>query len=169
MRRAAAVLVTLAILLGVLAFWGLACNGTPDPATKKTTTPGAKDPPKKDQGIEPKSPEGPTSAAAAADPCEPGAEKVVQGFPARTFDPNHPEKSDTVLEIFWTVDSTGLSRVLKIVSARFTWKDKDQKTVSITVVRHLELAEIYVPYDDGKLAYLDVTGQAFYPSKMRSE
>jgi primary-amine oxidase len=159
MRRAAAALVSLVILVGVSTVMRLSGITAPDGRTGEATARG-QEPPK---GSPPAGPVAPDPCAVA------GVDKLVQGFPAKTFDPAQPEKSDSAWEVCWTVELTGSSKVLKIVSARFMWKDKTGKAVWLPVVRHLELAEIYVPYDDGVKAFLDVSNHSFYLSKMRAE
>jgi Cu2+-containing amine oxidase len=59
--------------------------------------------------------------------------------------------------------------VLRIKSARFMWKDKLGKPQWIIVARMLELAEIYVPYDDGTTAFLDVHDMPFHTTPARKE
>jgi Cu2+-containing amine oxidase len=59
--------------------------------------------------------------------------------------------------------------VLRIRSAKFMWKDKYGKPQWIVVARMLELAEIYVPYDNGWTAFLDVHDMPFYITPARKE
>jgi Cu2+-containing amine oxidase len=49
------------------------------------------------------------------------------------------------------------------------WKDKQGKPQWITVARMLELAEIYVPYDNGWTAFLDVHDMPFHTTPARRE
>jgi hypothetical protein len=98
------------------------------------------------------------------------ANVVLQGYPARSFDPKNPEKSDTAWEITWDITNptnsllsgSAPSSVLRIVQARFMWKDRTGKPQWLNVIRNLELSEIYVPYDDGDTAFLDVMRHRFF-------
>ncbi|MFT3882078.1 MAG: hypothetical protein QM703_20800 [Gemmatales bacterium] len=92
---------------------------------------------------------------------------VRQGFPAAAFDSTQPEQSDSAWEIEWELTHP-LNRVyyppgsvMRIKSAKFMYKDKDSKPRWITVVRMLEVSEIYVPYDNGDTAFLDVHDMPF--------
>jgi hypothetical protein len=98
---------------------------------------------------------------------------VKQGFPARSADPKDLTKSDSAWEIEWDItnptnkpgSTRAPSSVLRIASANFMYKDKDGKARWITVVRNLELGELFVPYDPGSPRYNDVAGQAFWIMK----
>ena len=92
---------------------------------------------------------------------------VKQGFPAAGFDPAAPEKSDTAWEVEWELTHPD-NRVYyppgcvpRIKSAKFMWKDKAGVAKWVTVVRMLEISEIYVPYDNGDTAFLDVHDMPF--------
>ncbi len=92
---------------------------------------------------------------------------VRQGFPAGSYDPEAPERSDTVWEIEWELTHPENrtwyppGSVLRIKSARFMWKDRNGQPRWITVARMLEIAEIYVPYDNGNTAFLDIHDMPF--------
>lgn len=115
-------------------------------------------------------------------PVDPGANAPVggpnivrQGFPAASFDPDDITKSETAWEIEWDLTHP-LNRPMfppgstfRIRSAKFMWKDKFGKPQWITVARMLELAEIYVPYDSGWMAFLDVHDMAFHTTPARKE
>jgi Cu2+-containing amine oxidase len=58
---------------------------------------------------------------------------------------------------------------MRIRSAKFMWKDKGGKPQWITVARMLELGEIYVPYDNGYTAFMDVHHHPFYTTPARKE
>jgi hypothetical protein len=100
---------------------------------------------------------------------------VRQGFPAAKADPNYLIKSDTAWEVEWELTHPENlpfyppGSVLRIKSAKFMWKDRTGKPQWITVARMLELAEIYVPYDDGSTAFLDVHDMPFYITPARKE
>ncbi len=100
---------------------------------------------------------------------------VKQGFPAAGYDPSHPERSDSAWEIEWELThpsnrpSYPPGSVLRIKSAKFMWKDKAGKPQWITVVRMLEIGEIYVPYDNGNTAFLDVHDMSFQMTPARKE
>ncbi|MFO0841037.1 MAG: hypothetical protein U0797_01390 [Gemmataceae bacterium] len=100
---------------------------------------------------------------------------VKQGFPAARFDPAEPEKSDTAWEIEWELthpeNKTWFppGSVMRIKSARFMWKDRTGQPRWMTVVRMLEIAEIYVPYDNGNTAFLDVHDMSFNMTPARKE
>src|SRR5437588_12340745 len=99
--------------------------------------------------------------AQPADAPNPPNHIVRQGFPAAKADPNDLTKSDTAWEIEWDLThpfnrpSYPPGSRLRIRNAKFMWKDKNGKPQWIVVARMLELAEIYVPYDSGWMAFLD--------------
>lgn len=103
------------------------------------------------------------------------ANVVKQGFPAAGFDPNQPEKSDTAWEIEWELthpeNKTWFppGSVLRIKSAKFMWKDRTGTPKWINVVRMMEISEIYVPYDNGNTAFLDVHDMPFNMTPARRE
>lgn len=111
----------------------------------------------------------------AAGEAAPMANVVRQGFPAATADPSDLTKSETAWEIEWELTHPQNrpmyppGSVLRIKSAKFMWKDKAGKPQWITVARMLELAEIYVPYDDGSTAFLDVHDMPFHINPARKE
>jgi primary-amine oxidase len=100
---------------------------------------------------------------------------VRQGFPGATADPNDLTKSDTAWEVEWELthpDNRPMyppGSVLRIRSAKFMWKDRTGKPQWVTVARMLELAEIYVPYDNGWTAFLDIHDMAFHTTPARKE
>lgn len=100
---------------------------------------------------------------------------VRQGFPAGLADPEDLTQSETAWEIEWDLthpDNRPLyppGSVLRIRSARFMWKDRNGQPQWITVARMLELSEIYVPYDNGWTAFLDVHDMAFHITPARKE
>jgi hypothetical protein len=100
---------------------------------------------------------------------------VKQGFPAARYDPAQPEKSDTAWEIEWELTHPENKTwyppgsVMRIKSARFMWKDRAGQPRWMTVVRMLEIAEIYVPYDNGNTAFLDVHDMSFNMTPARKE
>lgn len=100
---------------------------------------------------------------------------VRQGFPAAKFDPAAPEQSETCWEVEWELTHPE-NRVFyppgsvpRIKSAKFMWKDKTGAPQWVTVVRMLEIAEIYVPYDNGDTAFLDVHDMPFNTTPARKE
>jgi hypothetical protein len=114
----------------------------------------------------------------AASPAEqsPAAGNLVrQGFPAAQADAADLTKSETAWEIEWELTHPENKpffppgSVLRIKSARFMWKDRYGKPQWITVMRMLELAEIYVPYDNGWTAFLDIHDMPFYITPARKE
>jgi hypothetical protein len=100
---------------------------------------------------------------------------VRQGFPAGKADPNDLTKSETGWEIEWELTHPynkpfyPPGSVLRIKSAKFTWKDRYGKPQWVVVARMLELAEIYVPYDNGWTAFLDVHDMPFHVTPARRE
>src|SRR5205823_7210124 len=102
------------------------------------------------------------------EPTRPPTNVVRQGFPAAKADPNNLTKSETAWEIEWELTHPTNrpfyppGSVLRIKSAKFMWKDRDGKPHWIVVARMLELAEIYVPYDNGYTAFLDVHDMSFH-------
>jgi hypothetical protein len=105
-----------------------------------------------------------TKSAASQTPV---ANVFSQGFPAKEFNPARVADSDTAWEIAWEITNptNGPKRknkkpssVLRIAWAKFTYKDKDNQSRRITVLRNLELGEVFVPYDPGKPKYKDVDG-----------
>jgi primary-amine oxidase len=116
----------------------------------------------------------PIDVAPPAD-APPGPNVVRQGFPAAAADPDDLTRSETAWEIEWELTHplnkpyTPPGCTLRIKSARFLWHDRSGQPQWITVVRMLELAEIYVPYDDGTTAFLDVHDMSFYVTPARRE
>jgi hypothetical protein len=100
---------------------------------------------------------------------------VRQGFPAAKADPNDLTKSETAWEIEWDLTHPENQpymppgSVLRIRSAKFMWKDRAGKPQWITVARMVELAEIYVPYDNGWTAFLDISDMPFNITPARKE
>ncbi|QVL34409.1 hypothetical protein KIH39_11025 [Telmatocola sphagniphila] len=100
---------------------------------------------------------------------------VRQGFPAAGYDKSDITKSETAWEIEWELTHPNNrpyyppGSMLRIKSAKFMWKDKQGKPQWITVVRMLETAEIYVPYDNGNTAFLDIHDMPFYMTPARKE
>jgi hypothetical protein len=110
----------------------------------------------------------------------PGAEEATaniirQGFPAGHADAGDLTKSETAWEIEWELThpnnrpSFPPGSVPRIKSARFMWKDKHGQPQWITVARMLELAEVFVPYDDGFTAFLDVHDMPFFTTPARRD
>ncbi len=122
---------------------------------------------------EPRTPQQPLDASAVAP--TPGGNVVRQGFPAGSADPADLTRSETAWEVEWELThpvnkpSYPPGSVLRIKSAKFMWKDRTGKPQWITVARMLELAEIYVPYDNGWMAFLDVHDMPFYITPARKE
>jgi hypothetical protein len=100
---------------------------------------------------------------------------VRQGFPAATADPGDPTRSDSAWEIEWDLTHPTNRPFMppgctfRIRSAKFMWKDKSGKPHWIVVARMLELAEIYVPYDNGHTAFLDIHDMSFNITPARKE
>jgi hypothetical protein len=124
---------------------------------------------------EPAAPQ-PEQQIPAADGQEtPSTNIVRQGFPAAQADPNDLTKSETAWEIEWELTHPvnkplyPPGSVLRIRSAKFMWKDRSGKPQWIVVARRLELAEIYVPYDNGWTAFLDVHDMPFHITPARKE
>jgi len=100
---------------------------------------------------------------------------VRQGFPAATFDPEDLTKSETAWEVEWELSHpqnrpmAPPGSVLRIRNAKFMWKDRTGKPQWITVARMLEVAEVYVPYDNGWTAFLDIHDMPFYITRAKKE
>ena len=100
---------------------------------------------------------------------------VRQGFPAAKADPNDLTKSETAWEVEWELthpENRPLyppGSVLRIKCARFMWKERYGKPQWVVVARMLELAEIYVPYDNGWTAFLDIHDMPFHITPAREE
>ncbi len=77
---------------------------------------------------------------------------VRQNFPARA----EAGEEKTRWEVEWDFAKNGRVHLLRIVSAKFSFKDRDGSWKSVTVARNLELVEAFAPYDDGKTAFLDL-------------
>lgn|GEM_PF-2385629 len=103
------------------------------------------------------------------------ANLVRQGFPAAKADANDLKKSETAWEIEWELTHPENrpffppGSMLRIKSAKFMWKNREGKPQWVTVVRMLELAEIYVPYDNGWTAFLDIHDMPFHITPARPE
>src|SRR5438034_8776008 len=96
---------------------------------------------------------------------EPAEDKNVvrQGFPAAKADDTDLTKSDTAWEIEWDLTSKDNnskekdpSSVLRIVSAKFMFKDRNGTVRWVKVAGNIHLAEAFAPYDNMKTAFLDV-------------
>jgi hypothetical protein len=114
--------------------------------------------------------------AAVTTPQRPAVTNVVrQGFPAAKADANDLTKSETAWEIEWELTHPENrpyfppGSVLRIKSAKFMWKDRYGKPQWVVVARMLELAEIYVPYDNGWTAFLDIHDMSFHTTPARKE
>jgi hypothetical protein len=100
---------------------------------------------------------------------------VRQGFPAAKADPNDLTKSETAWEIVWELTHPQNKPpyppgcTLRIKSAKFMWKDRTGKPQWVVVARMIEIAEIYVAYDDGFTAFLDVHDMPFFITPARKE
>jgi hypothetical protein len=106
----------------------------------------------------------------------PAAGNVVrQGFPAAKADLNDLTKSDTAWEVEWELTHPQNrplyppGSILRIRTAKFMWKDRSGNPQWVMVARMLELAEIYVPYDNGWTAFLDVHDMTFHTNPARPE
>ncbi len=100
---------------------------------------------------------------------------VRQGFPAAAADSGDLTRSDTAWEVEWDLTHptnrpvSPPGSVFRIKSARFMWKDRAGKPHWVMVARMLELAEIYVPYDNGWTAFLDIHDMPFHTTAARRE
>jgi len=100
----------------------------------------------------------------AAQPAPDANRNVVrQGFPAAKADAQDLTKSDTAWEIEWDLTSKDNNEqgkdpgsVLRIVSAKFMFKDRNKQAKWVKVAGNLQLAEAFSPYDDMQTAFLDV-------------
>jgi hypothetical protein len=111
----------------------------------------------------------------ASQPNNGAANVVRQGFPAAKADPNNLAKSDSAWEVEWELTHPmnqpfyPPGSALRIKSAKFMWKDRLGKPRWIVVARMLECAEIYVPYDNGWTAFLDIHDMTFHITPARKE
>ncbi len=104
---------------------------------------------------------------------------VKQGFPAGKADPKDLTKSDTAWEIEWTITSpnNGVrgkssqrpASVLAIKSAKFMYKDRYGKVQWVTVLKNLELGEMFVPYDTTSPTFFDVGKFSFSLLRLKEE
>jgi hypothetical protein len=105
----------------------------------------------------------------------PSPHVVRQGFPARSADPNDLTRSETAWEVEWDLTNPinkplyPPGTVLRIRSAKFMWKDRLGAPHWVVVARMVELAEIYVAYDNGWTAFLDVHDMPFHITPARRE
>lgn len=108
-------------------------------------------------------------------PAPPTANVIRQGFPAAQADSDNLPASESAWEIDWELTHpynrpmTPPGCVLRIKSAKYMWKDRSGKPQWVTVVRNLEIGEIYVPYDNGWTAFLDIHDMAFHVTRARKE
>lgn len=111
-------------------------------------------------------------------PADPGSRNlniVRQGFPAAQADPDDLTKSETAWEVEWELTHPENrpiyppGSVLRIKSAKFMWKDRAGKPQWVVVARMIEPAEIYVPYDNGSTAFLDIHDMPFHITPARKE
>jgi primary-amine oxidase len=114
-------------------------------------------------------------ARKAAQAAETPRKNVVrQGFPARKASEDLT-KSETAWEIEWDLTSPDNRPMappgctMRIKTAKFMWKNREGKPQWVTVVRMLELSEIFVPYDNGWTAFLDIHDMPFYTTRARKE
>ena len=84
----------------------------------------------------------------------PAADRVVQNFPAKA----EAGKHKTGWDVEWDMVPNFNNKVslLRIVSAKFTYKDKNGAWKSIMVARDIQLVEAFASYDDGVTAFLDL-------------
>jgi hypothetical protein len=120
-------------------------------------------------------------SAAEAAPAPPTARSanagnvVRRGFPAAGGDNDDLTKSETAWEVEWELThpenrpTYPPGSVLRIKSAKFMWKDRAGKPHWVTVARMIEPAEIYVPYDNGMTAFLDIHDMPFHTTPARKE
>lgn len=100
---------------------------------------------------------------------------VRQGFPAAAADGDDLTKSETGWEVEWELthpENRPLAppgSVLRIKSAKFMWKNRAGAPQWANVVRNLEIGEIYVPYDNGWTAFLDIHDMPFHINPARME
>ncbi len=104
---------------------------------------------------------------------------VKQGFPVANADPKDLTKSETAWVIDWELTNTRSSRkkknrrggssVLAINSAKFMYKDQFGKVRWITVLKNLELGEMFVPYAPGSPQFEDVGAFSFRIIKAKNE
>jgi hypothetical protein len=103
------------------------------------------------------------------------ANVVRQGFPAAKSNPQALEQSDSAWEVEWELTHPENrpfgppGSVLRIRNAKFMCKDRSGLARWVTVARMIELAEIYVPYDDGWTAFLDIGDFPFHTTPARKE
>jgi hypothetical protein len=112
----------------------------------------------------------------ALPPAKKGPTNVVrQGFPAAGADSDDLTKSETAWEVEWELTHPENrpfyppGSVMRIKSAKFMWKDRAGKPNWVVVARMLEPAEIYVPYDNGNTAFLDIHDMPFHITPARKE
>jgi hypothetical protein len=77
---------------------------------------------------------------------------VRQTFPAKAEDGEHRTK----WEVEWDFVPRGRVHLLRVVSAKYSFKDRDGEWKTVTVARNLELVEAFAPYDDGVTSFLDL-------------
>jgi len=100
---------------------------------------------------------------------------VRQGFPAGKADAGDLTKSDTAWEVEWELTNPTNrpfyppGSVNRIKGPKFMWKDRTGTPHWVVVARMLELAEIYVPYDNGWTAFLDIHDMPFPTTLARKE
>jgi Cu2+-containing amine oxidase len=63
---------------------------------------------------------------------------------------------ETAWDIEWDIAPVGRAASLRIVSAKFSWKDANGQPRSIVVVKNLQLVEAFSQYDDGETTFLDI-------------
>jgi len=175
-RRTSPALVAFGLLAAGWVSWGLVSAEQQEPRASKADERAPKDRPVAQEGGN-----------------GPDRNVVRQGFPAGKVDPTDLTKSDTAWEIDWTITSPdngyldpkakkkdkdkgkfiirnkAPSSVLAIRSAKFMYKDRHGKARWVSVLKNLEMGEMFVPYDMTNPTFLDVGRHAFALVPARKE
>ena len=100
----------------------------------------------------------PMTVRAQAIAVNPGQSEIIhQGFPAKSPAGSHTTSWDIHWDFIPCINKG--AHVLRIVSAKYNFKDKDGQRKSVMVARNMQLAEAFTSYDDGQTCYLDLAHQ----------
>jgi hypothetical protein len=129
----------------------------------------------RDAHATPVAPQLPSDDASAPPPAKAKTNIVRQGFPAANSNAEDLTKNETAWEVEWELTHPENrpfyppGSILRIKSAKFMWKDRAGKPHWVMVARMVEPAEIYVPYDNGHTAFLDIHDMSFHTTLARRE
>jgi hypothetical protein len=85
-------------------------------------------------------------------------DNVTQTFPAKAEEGKHHTSWDIEWDFVRHQKGKNSADLLRIRSAKFSFKDNKGQWKSVLVARNIELVEAFAAYDDGTTAFLDLAG-----------